>query len=104
MPNFMIAYHGGSKPGSKEEGQARMERWKNWIEGLGESMVNPGTPLPASKIITPAGVEDDNDSNSMNGFAIIKADNIEAAVQIAKPDSFLDMGGKIRVSRMMEMP
>ena len=104
MPNFMIAYYGGSEPGSKEEGQARMERWKAWIEDLGESVINPGTPLPASRIVTPTGVEDDNDSNSMNGFAVIKAENIDDAVEIAKSYAFLDMGGKIRVSQMMEMP
>jgi len=100
----MIAYYGGSEPGSKEEGRARMERWKSWIEGLGKSVINPGTPLPVSRIITPTGVEDDNDSNSMNGFAVIEAENIDDAVEIAKSDPFLDMGGKIRVSQMMEMP
>jgi len=104
MPNFMIAYHGGNEPGSKEEGKARMEKWKAWIEGLGEKVINPGTPLPASRIITPAGVEDDNDSNSMKGFAVIEAESIDAAIEIAKSDPFLETGGKIRVSQMMEMP
>lgn len=104
MPNFMIAYHGGNKPASNEEGKARMERWKAWIEGLGDAVVNPGTPLPVSKTLTSAGVENDNDSNSMNGFAVIIADNIDDAVEIARSDPFLDTGGKIRVSQMMEMP
>lgn len=104
MPNFMIAYHGGNKPDSKEEGKARMERWKIWIEGLGDSVINPGTPLPASRIVTPTGVEDDNDSNSMSGFAVIKAENIDAATEIVKSDPFLETGGIIRVSQMMEMP
>jgi hypothetical protein len=100
----MIAYYGGSKPGSKEEGMAQMGRWKAWIEGLGDSVVNPGTPLPVSRIVTPGGVEDDNDPDSMNGFAVIRAGGIDDAVEIAKSDPFLDMGGTIRVSQMMEMP
>jgi hypothetical protein len=104
MPNFMIAYHGGKKPGSKEEGAAHMEKWKAWIEGLGETIVNPGTPLPSSRIVTSTGVQNDDDPNSMNGFAVIKADNIDAAVEIAKSDPFLNTGGKIRVSQMMQMP
>ena len=104
MPNFMIAYYGGSKPSSKEEGMAQMQRWKAWIEGLGEAVINPGTPLPVSKIVTSGGVEDDNDPNSMNGFAVIKAESIDAAVEIAKSDPFLEMDGKIRISQMMEMP
>ena len=104
MPNFMIAYIGGRKPSSKEEGTAQMGRWKAWIEGLGDTVINPGTPLPVSKIVTSSGVEDDNSLESMNGFAVIKAENIDAAVEIAKSDPFLEMDGIIRVSQMMEMP
>ena len=80
-----------------------MERCKAWIEGLGETVINPGTPLPVSKIVTSSSVQDDNDPNAMNGFAVIKAESIDAAVEIAKSDPFLDMDGKIRVSQMMEM-
>lgn len=103
MPNFMIAYYGGNKPSSREEGTAQMVRWKTWIDGLGETVINPGTPLPLSKVVTSSGVQNDNDPNSMNGFAVIKAESIDAAIEIAKSDPFLDTGGKIRVSQMMEM-
>ena len=40
----------------------------------------------------------------MKGFAVVKADSIDAAVEIAKSDPFLENGGSIRVSEMMEMP
>jgi hypothetical protein len=102
MPNFMIAYHGGSQPASEEEGRARMERWKNWIEGLGDTVVNPGIPLPVSMILTSTGVEEDTDVNAMMGFAVLKAGSMEEAVAIAGTDPFLETGGKIRVSQMME--
>ena len=39
MPNFMIAYYGGDQPASKEEGMAQMEKWKAWVEGLGDAVV-----------------------------------------------------------------
>ncbi len=103
MTNFMMAYYGGKQPSSKEEGMAQMENWKTWVNSLGEAIVDPGTPLPISKIVTSGGVEDDNDPNSMKGFAVVKAENIEAAVKIAKSDPFLKTGGTIRVSQMMEM-
>ena len=103
MPNFMIAYYGGKQPNSKEEGMAQMEKWKAWVKGLGKAMVNPGTPLPDSKIVTSKGVEEDNDPNSMKGFAVVKAENMDAAVKIAQSDPFLKSGGTIRVSEMMEM-
>jgi len=103
MPNFMIAYYGGKQPGSKDEGMAQMGKWKAWVEGLGKAIVNPGTPLPASKIVTSGGVEEDTDPNSMKGFAVVQAETMEAAVEMAKSDPFLDNGGTIRVSLMMEM-
>jgi hypothetical protein len=103
MPNFMIAYYGGNQPSSQEEGMAQMNKWKAWVEGLGETIVNPGTPLPVSKIVTSSSVEDDKDPNSMKGFAVVKAESIEAATEIAKSDPFLENGGTIRVFQMMEM-
>ena len=103
MPNFMIAYHGGTQPRSKEEGMAQMGKWKAWVEGLGKAVVNPGTPLPSSKIVTSKSVADDQDPKGMKGFAVVQAESMEAAVKIAQTDPFLDSGGTIRVSQMMEM-
>jgi hypothetical protein len=103
MQKFMIAYYGGSQPSSKEEGAAQRSRWKAWIKDLGDTIVNPGTPLMGSKLVTSDDVQDDNDPNSMKGFAVVKAGSIEDAVEIAKSDPFLEIGGTIRVSQMMEM-
>lgn len=103
MPSFMIAYHGGSQPKSKEEGAAQMEKWKNWVRNLGDAVVNPGTPLPISKLVTARDIKDDNDLNSMKGFAIVRAENMDAAIRIAQADPFLATGGTIRVSQMMEI-
>ena len=103
MPNFMLAYHGGNEPGSQEEGMAQMEKWSTWVKDLGDTIVNPGTPLPVSKVVTSGGVEDDTDPNSMKGFVVVQADSMAAAVDIAKSDPFLENGGTIRVSEMMEM-
>ncbi len=103
MANFMIAYYGGSQPSSKEEGMAQMGKWKVWVEGLGENVINPGTPLMSTKIVTSSDVKDENNPNAMKGFAVVKAESIEAAVEIAKSDPFMDADGTIRVSQMMEM-
>ncbi len=99
----MLAYYGGNKPASKEESMAQMEKWKTWVVSLGEAVVNPGTPLPASKIVTSDAVEDDKNPDAMNGFVVIQAESIEAAVNMAQSDPFLENGGTIRVSQMMEM-
>ena len=103
MGNFMLAYYGGNQPSSKEEGMAQMGKWKAWVQGLGEKVINPGTPFMSTKIITSSDVQDENDPNAMKGFAVVKAESIEAVVEIAKSDPVLDIDGTIHVSQMMEM-
>jgi len=103
MPNFMIAYHGGNQPSSKEAGMAQMGKWKEWVASLGDAVVNPGTPLMTSKLLTSDSIQDDKDAGAMKGFAVVEVENMDVAVEIAKSDPFLDNGGTIRISQMMEI-
>jgi hypothetical protein len=103
MPKFMIAYHGGDKPNSKEEGMAHMGKWKEWVASLGDKIINPGTPLMSSKLLTASGTQDDTSQDSMNGYAIFTADDMDSALEIAKGDPFLQINGTLRVSQLMEM-
>jgi hypothetical protein len=102
MSNFIIAYHGGEKPKSPEEGAEGMAKWKTWLAGLGEAVVNPGTPLVNSKIVSSNGVSDDTSQNRLTGYTIVKAENMEAALEMAKSCPFLEMG-TLEVAEMMEM-
>ncbi|MGI9406379.1 MAG: YciI family protein [Hyphomicrobiaceae bacterium] len=103
MAEFILAYHGGKKPESPEAGAKHMEDWRAWVEGLGDTMVNPGTPLGKSKTVSEEGVADDGGANPLSGFSVVKADSIDAAVEIAKGCPFLMMG-TIEVAEMMQMP
>ena len=103
MPNYILAYHGGKSPESPEEGAKQMAKWKAWVGGLGEAAVNPGTPLGKSKIVSSGSVSDDGGSNPMSGFSVVKADNMDAALEMAKGCPFLDIGGTIEVAEMKEM-
>jgi hypothetical protein len=102
MPDYILAYHGGKKPESPEEGAKLMAKWQAWIADLGDTMVNPGTPLGKSKTVSAGGVADDGGSNPIMGYSVVQADGIDAAVEIAKGCPFLEMG-TIEVAEMMEM-
>jgi len=80
-----------------------MAKWKTWIGALGDAAVNPGTSLGKSKIVSSAGVSDDGGANPMSGFSIVKADNMDAALEMAKRCPFLDLGGTLEVAEVMEM-
>ena len=80
---FLFAYHGGEIPESPEEGAKHMAKFEAWVGGLGDAVVNPGHPLGKSKTVSSGGVSDDGGSNSLVGFAILKADSMDAALELA---------------------
>ncbi len=102
MSNYILAYHGGKKPESPEEGAKQMAKWNAWVGGLGDAMVDPGTPLGKSKTVSSGGVSDDGGSNPLIGYSIVKADSMDAALEMAKGCPFLDMG-TIEVAEVKEM-
>ncbi len=102
MSNYIFAYHGGKKPESPEEGAKHMAKWQAWVDGLGDAVVNPGTPLGMSKTVSSSGVSDDGGSNPLNGFSIVKADSMDAALEMAKGCPYVDIG-TIEVAEVKEM-
>ncbi len=103
MPNYVLAYHGGKTPESPEEGAKQMANWKAWLGGLGDAVVNPGTPLGKAKKVSSSGVSDDGGSDPLLGFSILKADSMDAALEMAKACPTLEIGGTIEVAEVMEM-
>ena len=102
MNNYVFAYHMGNKPMSPDDGAKHQMAWKAWVSGLGTAVVNPGTPLGMSKTVSADGVTDNGGPNPLGGFAIIAAENMDAAIAIAKTDPFLTMG-TIEVAQVREM-
>ncbi|MDA4847298.1 YciI family protein [Hoeflea poritis] len=103
MPNFVFAYHGGKPPESPEEGAKVMAAWNAWFETLGAAVVDGGAPVGASKTVASGGVSDGGGSNPLSGYSIVSADNIDAAVEMAKGCPILEGGGSIEVAEAMEM-
>jgi hypothetical protein len=104
VPNYIIAYLGeAKKPDSPEEGKAQMEKWKAWVSGLGDAVVNPGSPMGKSKIVSAEGVSSDDRSNGMTGFSVVKADNLDVALEMAQACPYIEAGGTLQVAELIEM-
>lgn len=89
MSNYVFAYHGGKVPESPEY----KAKWKAWVCGLGHVMVNPGSPLGKSRTISSSGDASDNGgSNPLSGFSIVKADSMDAALELARRCPYLEHG------------
>lgn len=103
MAQYIIAYRGSKKPASPEEGQAQMGQWQEWVQNLGEAIVNPGTPLKGSQTVAQDGsVSDTAPDDALTGFTTVEAESMEAALEMAKACPFLLMG-HLEVAQVMSM-
>lgn len=91
MANFVLLYYGEPKFSSEEEGKAHQGKWMEWMQAMGDTMVNPGTPMGPAKSVTSNSVTDSNGTR-LTGFSIVKADDMDAAIEIAKSCPFVAVG------------
>lgn len=103
MPKFLLAYHGTLDQMSPEQGKAHMANWMAWMNGLGSAVTNPGTPVGKSKSISASGVTDDGGSNPISGITILQADDMDAAIEMAKLSPHISIGGTIEIAPVMDM-
>ena len=104
MKQFVLVYLGGNQPSSEEEANKHFEKYMAWLSSLGEAVVIPTIPLKDTSTVSPDGTIREGGSSAMSGFSIIKADSMEAALSIAQACPFLEIGGSLEVSEMMQMP
>ena len=97
MANFLLTFHGGSMPETKEEQDQVMTAWTNWFGTLGDALVDGGNPISQAKAISPDGSLMDATS-APSGYSILKADSLDAAVALAKGCPVLAGGASVLVS------
>jgi hypothetical protein len=103
MSQYLIVYLGGNPPSSPEEGKQHMSKYMEWLSSLGDSVVSPMNPLKETSTVNSDGTVTSGSSTSMSGYTIIDADSMEAALSVAKACPFLDVGGSLEVSELIDM-
>ncbi len=104
MAQYIMTYLGGDQPSSPEEGRQHFAKYKEWLVSLGDSAVSPANPLKDTRTVNSDGTVTTGGTTSMSGYTVIEADSMEAALEIAKACPFLDIGGSLEVSELMQMP
>ena len=104
MKQFVLVYLGGNQPSDPEEASKHFSKYMEWLSSLGDSVVIPTIPLKDTTTVSPDRTVREGGSSAMSGFTIIKADSMEAALAIAQACPFLEIGGSLEVSEMMQMP
>lgn len=103
MPKFVLAYHGSPQFNTKEEGAAHMIAWQKWSQGLGDAVVDPGTPVGPSMTVSLDEVVDGGGSNPLSGITILQANTMDDALELVKDCPHLDAGGTIEVAEALNM-
>lgn len=104
MTQFVFVYLGGNQPSSPEEGKKHFTKYMEWLASLGDAVLSPMLPLKDTSTVSPDGTIREGGSSAMSGFSIIQADSIKDALAIAQACPFLEIGGSLEVSELMQMP
>jgi hypothetical protein len=104
MPVYLLAYHGSSIPKTEAENAELMTAWLDWMDSLGVALEANNNPVTATRTIHPGGaVSDDGGANPVVGLSFITADNIDAAIQMAKTCPHLNAGGSVEVAQLSKV-
>jgi len=104
MPQYVITYLGGDQPSSPEEGKQHFAKYMEWLNSLGDAAVSPANPLKDTNTVNSDGSITKGGTSTMSGFTIVEVDSMDEALSIAKKCPFLDIGGSLEVSELMQMP
>jgi len=104
MSQYMIVYLGGNKPSTHEEGQQHFAKYKEWLASLGDAAVSPANPLKDTHTVNPDRTVTQVSATTMSGYTVVEADSIDSALAMARACPFLDIGGSLEVSELMQMP
>jgi hypothetical protein len=98
MPTFLITYHGaGDPPASAEAREQMMTAFGAWVASVGDHLIDPGAPLGPSRSVSAAGVTDGGTAH-VDGYSLIKADDLDTAAGLVKNHPFVSRGGTLQVS------
>ena len=103
MSQYVIVYLGGDQPSDPEEGRQHFSKYMDWLSSLGEAAVSPANPLKNTSTVNPDGSVTSGGTSTMSGYTIIEADSMNSALEIAKDCPFLDIGGSLEVSELIQM-
>jgi hypothetical protein len=81
-----------------------MKAWKQWVEELGETIVDHGNPLGRTKRISVRGIEDVR--NNLAAYTVVQAESYEAAARLFEnhPHFRIFPGDGVEVMECLPIP
>ncbi len=109
MKKFLLLYTAPTEvreqmqKATPEEMKEGMQPWMDWFAKVGDAMVDKGMPLSNAMTVTKEGEMPGN--VEFVGYTVVSAQDMDAALAIAKSSPHLDReGATVEVHEMMPMP
>jgi YCII-related domain len=96
VPTFVLTYR--SPIGYTPTPETRAA-WLNWFDGIGDQLAELGKPVIARTSVGNVG----SGSTQLGGYSLITADDLEAAVAMAKGCPHVDHDGGVEVGELGEV-
>lgn len=102
MAQFGLLYVGEPQFSSPEEGQANAQKYMEWLNDLGDAIVNRGIPMGPPTRVTADGVTSEARADRLTGLTIVEAEDMDAAIEIAKNCPYVEVAA-LDVVQIFEM-
>ena len=102
MAKFLLVYYGGKMETDPEKAKKVMAGWLKWFGGLGKAIVDAGAPTMPGKTVSAIGVKSIG-ARPVTGYSILQAENLDAALAMAKGCPIIGDGGQVAVYTLMPM-
>lgn len=104
MAKYLFVYHGGNKPGTKEEAARVMDAWGQWLGSMGSAVIDGGNPTGQSYTVQSNGqVANNGGANPASGYSLIEATDLDDAIAKAKGCPVLTGGGSVELAEAFDM-
>ena len=103
MPNYLLAFHGGSTPESVEDQARVMQAWNDWIEANDDAMVDIGNPVVGNVTLLADGSTGGMPGDPVTGYTIIEAEDLDEALVIARGCPILAANGTVEIGELMDV-
>lgn len=98
MTTFLFTYRA---PDNYTRGTAEgVAAWTGWFDSMGTAVVDRGNPVSESATVGDCG----DGIRPLGGYSLITADDLDAALALAKGCPFVGQGGGVQVGTLIEVP
>ena len=98
MPTFLVTSHGGGMPEGEQARQQAMADFGAWVGRTGDALADPGAPLGPAMTVSADGVHPGDADGRVNGYSLLRADDMDSAVALVRDHPFVKRGGSLQVT------